>query len=179
MKCQLNGQARTRYFINVAGMAYDAFVVEQIEKAQVKASNKFRYMFWILKLLFRFKLPQGTLIFNDSQIREHFYTINAGICRYSGGGMQFVPHAIPNDGLLALTYAREVSKLDLIISTPRFYSGTIVNHRRLATAQTKHIAVTAAAGHQILIETDGELIGEAPLEISILENALRIVVNGE
>ena len=178
VKCRFGGQERERYFINVAGMAYDAYVVEQIENAHVKASNKFRYMWWILKCLFKYKLPHGTLSFNNLQVKELFYTINAGICRYSGGGMQFVPHAIPDDGLLALTYAKKVSKIDLIINTPRFYSGTIVRHRQLATAQTKHITVEASEGSQILIETDGELIGEAPVEISILENALRIVVNG-
>ncbi len=176
VRCYHDGQPIERFFINVAGMSYDAYVVEQIEKAHVKASNKFRYLWWILKCLFRFRLPHASLQYNGQTVQDFFYTINAGICRFSGGGMQFVPHAIPDDGLLALTYARRVPKWELILQTPRFFDGSIVRHPQLATAQTDRIGVVATSGHTLLIETDGELIGASPIEIGILPKALRIIV---
>ena len=78
---------KTEYFNNVAGMAYDAFVVEELEKRKSKP-NKFIYIFSVLSLLFKYKLQNALIkIHGSRKINGKFYTINVGICKYSGGGM--------------------------------------------------------------------------------------------
>jgi diacylglycerol kinase family enzyme len=168
---------KNRYFVNVAGMAYDAFVVRYGEQHRKLIRNRFFYLLLILRCLFKYRLHQGIIQVGEQTVCERFYTINIGICRYSGGGMQLVPQADPTDGRLALTYAGPVSKLGVLLNTWRFYNGSIGRHPRIETTQADRIRVTAPGGTiPILLEADGEFLGESPADFSLIPNALRVIV---
>lgn len=169
-------QPRLRYFINVAGMAYDAYIARLTQDKRSLLKNQFSYLWLILKGLFKYKLQKATIEFDGQVVKDKFYTINVGICKYNGGGMQFVPHAESDDGLLALTYAFHIPKLEIILLTHRFYNGTIPSHRQVRTHQVKSVKVTSLDDTPTLLEVDGEFIGHTPIEFSIIEKALRVVV---
>jgi len=170
------GKKQKRYFANVAGMAYDAFICKTAEYENKSTSNSLLYLFLIFKCLFKYKLRKARVSFNDQVVEDYFYTINVGICRYSGGGMSFVPHADPFDGKLALTLARNFSKFEVILNAYRFYTGSIDDLNKASTHQTKHIKIEAIDDEATLVEVDGEYIGETPVEYSILEKTLKVIV---
>lgn len=163
-----------RYFVNVAGLAYDAFVVRYSEQHRGWLRNRFFYLLLILRCLFQYRLQCARIETDTTSIEDYFYTINVGICRYSGGGMQLVPQARPNDGLLALTYARRVSKLGVILNTWRFYNGSIGKHPQITTGQARYVHVSGK--EPVPLEADGEFLGWTPATFTILEKALRVVV---
>lgn len=165
-----------RYFFNVAGMAYDAFVVKHSETRKYLLKNRFFYLWLVLTCLWKYRLSRARIEFDGQVVEDYFYTINAGICPYSGGGMQIVPQAIPDDGWLALTFARKISKLGVILNTWRFYNGSLGKHPRISTLSAKAVKVTPLSNEPIFLEADGELLGQAPVEFSILPNALKIVI---
>ena len=169
------GKAQKRYFGNVAGMAYDGFVVQYIESRKAQVKGAWAYLWNIIKCLSKYELTPARLTFDGHEIQDSFYTINVGICRYSGNGMQLVPHAIPDDGFLALTYAPKVSKWEVILNTARFYRGTIAKHPQIFTYQVKQIKVEAIE-KPVLLEADGEFLGETPVEFSVLEKAITILI---
>lgn len=166
----------TRFFANVAGMAYDGYVVATMAQAGVRISSRWLYLWWVAKSLWRFQLPQVKIHFNDQEVIDYCYTINVGIGRYSGGGMQFVPQAIADDGLLALTFARRVPKWEVLLNTPRFYRGTLGKHPKISLHQSQRITVQPHDAEPVWLEADGELLGQAPAAFSILPNALRLWV---
>jgi YegS/Rv2252/BmrU family lipid kinase len=172
------GQTHERFFTNVAGLSYDAFVVEAIESNKHKVTNRFLYLWWIIKCLFQFKLPRARIEFNGEVVEDLCYTINIGICKYSGGGMQFAPHAIPDDGLLALTIARKVPRWQVITNTPRFYSGTLDRHPQITIHQTEQVTVNSVGNDTVLVEADGEFLGETPAVFTIIKKALNILGPG-
>lgn len=174
VRFQKNGMEQQRYFVNVAGMAYDAFVVRYAERYRHWIFHKFIYLLMILRCLFRYRLPRAEVKFDGQTVTDHFYTINIGIGRYSGGGMQLVPHANPADGQLALTLARRVTKLGVLLNTYRFYNGTLHRHRKIDVFQVKDVEVTS--NETVELEADGEWLGTAPARFSILPAALRILV---
>ena len=152
-----DGQKKSRYFVNVAGMAYDAFVVQYSNNHRSWLRNHFSYLLLILSCLFKYQLTKGILKTNTILVNQFFYTINIGICRYSGGGMQLVPHAVSDDGFLALTYAGPISKLGVILNTWRFYNASIGRHPKIQTSQVKKVEVSVEKGEPpILLEADGE-----------------------
>ncbi len=171
-----NGRQQKRYFANVAGMAYDAFVVKEIEKKSFPAHNKLLYLYMILRCLWKYQLQTARVSFDEQEITDRFYTINVGICSYSGGGLQLVPHAVPDDGLLALTLAGPLSKPAILLNTYRFYNGTVTEHPKVSAFQTKRIRVESSKGQPVFLEVDGELLGHTPVEFGLLEKALRVVV---
>jgi YegS/Rv2252/BmrU family lipid kinase len=172
-----DGKTCRRYFVNVAGMAYDAYVVRYGEKWRSWIRNRFFYLLLVLRCLFRYRLVPGVIRVDGQTFEDRFYTINVGICRYSGGGMQLVPHADPADGRLALTFAGPVSKIGVLLNTWRFYNGTLGKHPKIETMQVKTVRVEAPGGEAgILLEADGEFLGCSPAEFSVIEKALTVIV---
>jgi diacylglycerol kinase (ATP) len=170
------GKKQHRYFFNVAGLAYDAFVVRYIEKNKQNVKISLLYLFMIIRCIFMYQLRKARIRFNGQEDSGYHYTINAGICKYSGAGMSLVPHAIPDDGQLALTIAGKVSKLEVLLNSYRFYNDSITRHRKIEGYQTKEIKVDAMDDGPILLEADGEFLGETPVRISIIQKSLKIIV---
>ncbi len=171
-------ELKKEYFNNVAGMAYDAYVVHQLEKRTSKP-NRFIYIFVVLLYLLRYKLKKSVIQWDDKEVTNKCYTINVGICKYSGGGMSFVPHSNHNDGLLAITYAENISKLSVLLNTPRFYNETLLEHPKIHGFQTRKLRVQSVDKKPICLELDGESAGHTPVEFSVIEKALRFVSNNQ
>lgn len=163
-----------RYFINVAGMAYDGFIGKKLSENRI--SNRVQYLLLVAKYLFEYRLSKARILFDNEAVEDFFYTINIGLCRYSGGGMQFVPQAVPDDGLFALTFARRIPKWEVLLQTPRFYNGTLLSHPKVEGFQARSIRVEQAGNTPTLLEADGEFLGGTPVEFVLLEKALRIVI---
>lgn len=169
-----DGSNAERYFANVAGMAYDAFIAQKTEKRRF--TSRIHYLLSVGRYLFDFEPTRGRLQAAECVAEEAFYTINVGICRYSGGGMQLVPHAMPDDGLLAVTYAPRLPKWEVLLQTPRFYNGTLLRHPRVRGFQTTALRVEHTEGTPIGLEADGEYLGQTPAAFSIVPGALQVVL---
>ncbi|MCB9276667.1 MAG: diacylglycerol kinase family lipid kinase [Lewinellaceae bacterium] len=172
-----DGQQHERYFINVAGMAYDGYIGRKAGESPFGKGGKLLYLFLVFKCLFEYKLqPAIARLDGEKTIEGVFYTINLGICRYSGGGMLLVPHARPDGGSFAVTIAGRLSKLGVLLSTFRFYNGTIGQHPKVDTFHARQVQVAAPNGAMpTLLEADGEFLGETPVEFMLIDKALRIV----
>lgn len=169
-----DGKQQKRFFVNVAGMAYDGFIGKKLTENRV--ANRLHYLFLVAKYLFAYELSKARISFDGQQAEDFFYTVNVGLCRYSGGGMQFVPQAVPDDGLFALTFARRLPKWEVLLQTPRFYNGTLLSHPKVEGFQAKSVRVEHIGDTPTLLEADGEFLGETPVEFVLLEKALRIVL---
>jgi len=170
------GQQKERYFMNVAGMCYDAICVKASEDRGIFASNKILYLYLLFSCLRGFVAPRGRVFFDGKTDEDNYYLINVGVCRYSGGGMQLVPHSIPDDGQFALTLARNLSKSEVIRATPLLYNGNAGKHPKVDLYYAKSIRVEAPTSEPILLEVDGEFLGGTPVEFTLLEKALNVIV---
>jgi diacylglycerol kinase (ATP) len=170
-----NNEQDARYFVNVAGMGYDGYICQQIAGRKKPVSSPIQYLALVARYLFSFSPLPARIRTADSAVEDHFYTINIGICKYSGGGMQLVPQAVPDDGYLALTYALRIPKWQVLLQTPRFYSGKILDHPRITGTQAREINVETIGPVPTLLEADGEYLGHTPVHFSIREKALCFV----
>jgi len=171
-----DGAPQQRFFANVAGMAYDAFIAREMDAQCGRITSRLQYLAQVAKHLFRYKLSEARIAFDGHTAQDFFYTVNIGLCRYSGGGMQFVPQAVPDDGLFALTFARQLPKWKVLALTPRFYDGSLLSHPRVEGFQAKEIRVEHIGDIPTLVEADGEFLGETPASFFLLEKALRVVL---
>ncbi|MCB0578606.1 MAG: diacylglycerol kinase family lipid kinase [Phaeodactylibacter sp.] len=172
-----DGEPRQRYFVNVAGLAYDGFIGKKAEERRYATRNKLFYLLLVARCLFEYELRRAVVESNGRREEGLFYTINLGICRYSGGGMQLTPHAVPDDGQFAVTLAGSLSRLGVLLNTYRFYNGSIGGHPKVDTFQAASLTVRAADGEPpTLLEADGEFLGETPARFTILQQALKFIV---
>lgn len=172
---QHNEETHERYFINVAGLAYDAFVVRYLANRTPRFSPKLFYLWATLRCLFQYRTQQARLRYADKTVEQRYYTINVGIGRYSGGGMQLVPQADPQGDTMALTYVGHVSILDVLLNSFRFYNGWIADFRKANLGFTSDICIEEMMDGPIQIEADGEYLGESPVRITMVPKALHFV----
>lgn len=167
----------SRYFVNVAGLAYDGYLVQRSMQRKPGEGGKLFYLSLVTKCLFEYYLQEAVVEANGQSYQDFFYTINFGIGKYSGGGMQLVPHAEPDKGAFAVTLAGQISRLGVLMNTYRFYNGTISSHPKVTTFFAEEADVKATPGSPpTLLEADGEFLGETPAHFQIVPKALRIVV---
>jgi len=170
------GEIAQRYFTNVAGMAYDAYLCKIMQARSTPVQSQLIYLALVTQYIFKYNLTEAQIRYDDMAVQDFFYTINIGICRYSGGGMQLVPQAIPDDGMLALTYARRIPKMEVLLQTRRFYNGTLLSHSKVTGTTVKSLEVNHVGETPTLVEADGEYLGQTPATFSVLEKALKVVL---
>jgi len=170
-----DGQPAQQYFANIAGLAYDAYLTKVKSEKSPRILPTIYYLYLVLVYLFKYQLRRAKVIFDGEDVEDYFYTINIGVCRYSGGGMQFVPHAVPDDGRFAMTIARKVSKLDVLLYTPNIFAGTLDNHPQVTSHYATSVRVEPMEARPTLVEVDGEFLGEAPAEFSLLKKRLHLL----
>lgn len=170
-----DGKPEQRVFANVAGMAYDAYVVKRMERLSYK--NPLLYPLLTLAYLGAFSPPKLELKYDaDETVRQRFHTINVGVCRYNGGGMRLVPQADPQGDDFALTYAKKLSIFRILASSWRFYTDTVGQIKGAVTTHAKSVTVDAVeTPEDLLIEADGELLGTGPLRFTLLPAKLKFI----
>ncbi|WGS64714.1 diacylglycerol/lipid kinase family protein [Marinitoga aeolica] len=172
-----NNEKKERYFINIAGMFFDAVVTKNTNKSKDKnKSGTFSYLLNLLTTLFKYKSQKAEINIDGKIIKEKIFTMAVGICKYSGGGMKMLPNAIPNDGYFDITLVKEVPKFQVIRNIKKIFDGTFVNLKWVKQFKAKNVKLTSK--DKIYLEVDGENLGYSPFEFEILENALNVFWEG-
>ena len=170
-----DGNIHERYFVNVSGAGYDAEVLFKTEKMKEKGKKgRWLYSYNIFTSLFSYKPTVATIkIDGFEKIKEKALSINVGIGKYNGGGLMQVPHAVLDDGELALTFIGNVGRLGIIINSPKLKSGEIGKVKKVQLLKGKKIEVTSES--KMLFEADGEALGETPLTFEVIPQSLKIL----
>lgn len=172
-----NGKEWKRYFINIAGMGFDARVVERTNRMKDKGkSGPLLYFYNLFTSLIRYKSQKANIAIDGKSFKRHIFSMNVGICKYSGGGMIQVPHAVADDGLYSITLIKKMGKLNVLANVKRLYNGSIVNHSRVETYTGQSVQIHGSP--KLQVETDGESLGQGPLSFEIIPRSVR-VISGE
>jgi len=171
----LTGSPMQRYSANVVGLGYDAAVAQHLAQRQITHLGSAKYFLAIYQCLRAYRPVPLRVSTDEGSWEAAFYTLNAGICRYSGGGMRFVPHARPDDGLLAFTLIDDVPAWRVALNTPWLYTPFFDRHPLAKAGQSPHLTVEHLGDRSTLLEADGELLGQSPVRISVIRQALRFL----
>lgn len=172
-----NGKEWKRYFINIAGMGFGARVTERSNKMKDKGKNgPFLYFYNIFLSLLRYKSLNAEIEIDGTSYDRSIFSMNVGICKYNGGGMIQVPHAIADDGLYSITLIKKIGKLNILANMKRLYNGNITKHSKVETYMAKSVAIDGSS--RLQVETDGETLGHGPMSFEIIPRSVR-VISGE
>jgi len=172
-----NDTSKTRYFVNVAGMGFDALVAGKTNKQKKsgKKAGALSYFINMLTSLFEYKPKQIQLEVDGESRTLNTFSLTVGVCRFNGGGMMQSPNAIPDDGLLDVTVIKKIGMGTLAIQLKNLYNGTFIKHPKVFSKRGGRIKINPLKSN-FSLEADGESLGHGPFEFSILPRVLRVVI---
>ena len=166
-----------RHMANVAGLGFDAVVNKTYQHAKMKGrKGRGTYLWCMIRSFFKHK-STGVKIWVDDRLifNNLIFSIAIGVGKYNGGGMQQLPSAVADDGLLDITLIKPLHWWHVLFRLRRLYNGTIYSIGHVLHAQGSKIRIESSP--EIALEVDGECLGVTPTEFRVLHRAVRVVVN--
>jgi len=159
-----------RWFINVAGAGYDAWVTERVPRPVPSA---FTYLRIALAGLVRYRSPWFRITADGERIEGRLLLAFVANARYCGNRMNVAPVALMDDGLFDLLAVQELSLLEVLPKLGKLYGGRIlgdpaVRHLHAAT-------VRIDTDPPVAVQADGQIVGLTPAEFSLRPRALAVV----
>jgi YegS/Rv2252/BmrU family lipid kinase len=168
-------QQSSRYFVNIAGIGFDALVVSKTNKMKEDGKGgPLAYLKSIILSLIKYRHTYTKINIDNRLINNNVFNISIGICKFNGGGMMQLPDAVADDGLFDVTVINKIRKFDVILNLQRLYNGTITKHRLVETYKGKSIMIDSDP--VIHLETDGETLGHSPFTFEIIPRSIRVVI---
>ena len=174
---QSQGKTSQRFFINAAGIGFDAAVVEATERLPKYFGGTIPYLAGLLMTLVGYRNKSVTISVGGKAESRRVLTAVVANGRYFGGGMHIAPQADFSDSLLDLVVIGDMSKFDLLKSLSSVYKGTHATHPKVS--MEKAVRITIDSPERFLVHADGELLGEGPASFWLMPAALSIVAQSQ
>ena len=168
-----NGKTARRYFINSAGVGFDAEVAEAGKSVPRFMGNTVPFVLALLKTLPRYRNKDIRMNIDGREEARRVLSVVVSNGAYFGGGMRIAPEAELNDRHLDVVTIGDVGKAELLQVFPRVYKGTHITHPKVRMEKAEKI--TIECDQRILLQADGELLGEGPVTFQVVPAALNVV----
>ena len=169
----VGGERRTRYFVNGAGVGFDAEVADAASRVRWRLGHAAPFLMGLLRVLPLYRNKQVRLTIDGRIENRCVLSIVVSNGAYFGGGMKIAPTASLVDRKLDLVVIGDAGKLELLRVFPRVYLGTHTGHPKVRAEKVEDVAISS--DERILLQADGEIVGEGPVSLRIVPQALRLV----
>jgi YegS/Rv2252/BmrU family lipid kinase len=167
---RIDAQPVRRYFIQLGGAGLDSMAIERVSWKLKQKIGKFAYVVAGVQAMMA-KHPVITVAEARGVAGE---LVLLGNGRLYGGSYPLFPSASLSDGLLDVCVYPRISWMQLLKVGLGICSGRI--HRFSSTHQVQLPIVTLTSRERMMLELDGENVGELPAKITVQPKALRVVV---
>lgn len=182
----MDGRAlRTRFFVNVAGLGFDADVAAEIARAGAHGrKGKAVYFLSVFRTLGKMRSRPMRITLMSSSPGEAPRTIECrssliAVCngRFFGGGMHIAPHADPSDGAFDVVLLDDMGRMEFLVNFLRVYRGTHLTHPKVRTARASTLRIEQLGRDErpVRLQAEGELLGEAPVSVRMAPAAVQLL----
>lgn len=159
-----------RYFLGVLSAGFDSAVNERANRMR-RPQGTARYLLAIVGELGSFRATQYRVTVDGRDMSGPAMLVAVGNGISYGGGMKVCPDARLDDGLLEVTWVREVPRRTFLTVFPRVFKGTHTGH---PSVRTERGEVVRIVGDGPIAYADGERLGPLPLDVTVWAGALRV-----
>ena len=171
---QRDGRMHERYFVNSAGVGFDAAVAETSNRLPKFMGGTIPYVIGLLKSLVGYRNKSVTIKVEDREESKRILSVVVANGCYFGGGMRVAPQADISDGLLDVIAVGDMGKFELLRALPTIYKGTHIYHPKVSMEKATRIKIESP--EKFLVHADGEFLGEGPVSFRLMPSALSIAV---
>lgn len=163
----------SRYFVNVAGVGFDAEVARATNAYPKYLGGTVPYILGILKTLWRFSPVPMEIDVDGRSYDRKVLLLAVGNAQAYGGGMRILPEAVVDDGLLDICIGGDVGRMEILGLVPKLYSGRHVGHPKVEFARGRRVSIRSSI--PVAVHADGDVIGELPKTFIIHPGALPVI----
>ena len=164
----------------VIGIGFDGKVAQTVNTSKSKMWTKFlrlgrvSYILSVFKVLFGYKPADITIKIDDkTEEMTDVWLVAVANFPYYAGGMAICPNAKGNNGYFELCVVHGMSKFQFVRAFPGVFKGKHVSHPSIKMLTGKQIEISSSKA--MIVQGDGEIIGQTPIKINIEESALRVI----
>jgi len=168
-------QYKTRYFINELQFGIGGTVVRQTGILKKRLGGNLAFGITTLKSVFTHPNQHLQIkVDAEKDINGLFTGIVVANGAYTGGGMNLTPGAKTDDGFFNILLIKDLSIKDRLIAFSKIYSGKHIKNGKFSYFTAKTLNVSSK--EPVLVEADGELLGNLPCSVQIVPKAIPVLV---
>jgi YegS/Rv2252/BmrU family lipid kinase len=166
------GDVDGRTFVGIASLGFDSDANRLANEAPSRLGSLV-YVYGALRALAAWKPARFDLTLDGEPLQFTGYSVAAANSPGYGGGMLLAPTARLDDGLLDIVLAGNLPKRRFLTLLPKVFKGTHIHDPayRMLRAREVHID----ADRPFVLYADGDPIGETPVTVRIVPNALQVL----
>jgi len=162
-----------KYYGSVGGIGFDAEVASWANRYKRFAPGATIYLLAILAKLFTYKFKKVAIAHDTGNHTGEILMAAIGNTEWYGGGINITPTALIDDGVLDICVVQKINKLKLLLFFPSVLKGTHTRFSEVKLYRTKKISISSETPLQLL--GDGEILGETPVSLEVMPQALNII----
>jgi diacylglycerol kinase (ATP) len=163
------------YFLNLLSLGFPAEVGETANR-RFKRWGELGYIFAVFRHVINLDHEAFPHRLDDSgewnRSRNLFLTFSNS--KFTGGKMMIAPKADSGDGLIEYVRWGPIGRAGLLLTLPRLFTGTHINHRLAACAGVKRVEFQLETSVNVMV--DGESLHLECKSLEILPDALDVIV---
>ena len=161
-------------YLGVAGLGFDSEVADFANNNVKFLRGSAVYLYAIFRVLPKFT-PRPVRIRTENGTREQNIMFAAvGNSRQYGGGIRITPDAVIDDGLLDICIVHETTRVELLKTLPKAYTGAHVKSAFVETGRGREFHFESE--QPMAVYADGEPLTRTPVSFGLAKERLRIVV---
>lgn len=174
------GQANDIYFVNVAAIGKIAGVASDTDKDLKARLGRFAYYLDGITKLPNFfdDIPELQLELKNTTYKLESFLFLLTNSSIVGGFRQISPYAKINDGLFEVLVIKNTNITDIAELSIRILSGNHIDDKNILYFQTDELIIRSA-NKDLVINIDGENMGEMPIKFKVHKEKLRILIKKE
>jgi len=165
-------KANQKFFVQLAGVGLDAQVVKETSAQLKRNFGPLSYLISAAQIAAR-QPPRLFIHSDDAPIKEGSFVL-LGNGRLYGGPFPFFKHAVIDDGKLDVIVFKSLGYLEIIKYLQDVVFSSQIRVPEIEYFQTRRLRVESE--QSVPVELDGEVVGNCPVEFTLQERSLRVLV---
>lgn len=168
-------EGRRLYYLNVAGVGFDAEVARAVNRSSKRLGGTLPYLQGLVTTLWRYRPVKMEILLDGQPLQRSVFLAAVGLSRSFGGGMRITPDAKVDDGQLDLCIAGDLSVAEVLALLPRIYRGGHKGHPKVEFFRCREVEFRPTS--QVAAQADGEVVGFLPARVRVIPGGIQLVAD--
>jgi diacylglycerol kinase (ATP) len=166
----------TKYFVLQIGIGLDSLMIRDTNRESKRRFGRGAYMWTAFTRLIGYQPTRFTIVADGRRLRPRALQVliaNGGVL--GAPPFRWGPDIRPDDGKINVCIVSARTALDYLGLIWHTLLGQQRRDRNVRYLVAKR-SIAISADHPLPIQADGEIIGDTPLQIEVVPNALKVIV---